>query len=70
MAERYFLVMARNTETGVKLRTQDLTGNRFTWSQRELAQARADQLAEQLTARTRETWEGYLVEYTPTVRRR
>ena len=43
MAERYFLVMARNTETGVRLKTQDLTGNRFTWSQRELAQARADQ---------------------------
>lgn len=64
----FYLVMARNLETGVRLKTQDLTGGRFTWAQRDLAQARADQLAEELTARTRQEWQGYLITYTPRAR--
>lgn len=66
---KYLLPMARNTETGVTLKTQDLTGNRFEFNQRQIAQAAADQFAAKMTARTNQQWQGFLVEYTPSTRR-
>lgn len=57
--------MARNTRTGQTVKTQDLTGGRFTLEQRGQAQIIADQLAENFTARTGDTWQSFLRPYTP-----
>lgn len=69
MSEQYLLPKARNTVTGQTVKTQDLTGARFTLSQRVLAEYMADQLADKMTARTGEQWTGFVQTYTPTVRR-
>ncbi len=61
--------MARNLTTGQTVKSQDLTGHRFTMAQRAIAQERADQLAVKMESRTRNPWVGYLVEYTPSQRR-
>lgn len=61
--------MARNLTTGQTVKTQDLTGNRFTLSQRSIAQENADRLAATMTNRTRDPWVGFLTEYTPSVRK-
>ena len=64
----YLLPKARNTVTGQTIKTQDLTGTRFGLNQRRLAQDMADQTAAKMSARTGVLWEGYLVEYQPSVR--
>jgi hypothetical protein len=69
MSEQYLLPMARNTLTGQTVKTQDLTGSRFTQSQRALAEDMAQQLGDRMTARTGEPWQGFLQLYTPTIRR-
>jgi len=69
MSDQYLLPMAHNTVTGQTVKTQDLTGNRFTLSQRTLAEDMARQLADKMTARTGDSWQGFLREYTPTYRR-
>ena len=61
--------MARNSVTGQTVKTQDLTGTVFTQKQRVLAEQVADQLAVRMTARTGESWLGFVKLYTPTVRR-
>jgi hypothetical protein len=66
---QYLLPMARNTVTGQTLKTQDLTGARFTMGQRVLAEDMAQQLAHKLTARTGDQWQGFVQTYTPSVRR-
>lgn len=65
----YLLPKARNLVTGQSVKIQDLTGSRFTLSQRTLAQAQADQLADKMTQRTGDPWVGFLESYTPTYRR-
>ena len=65
----YLLPMARNTVTGQTVKTQDLTGARFELSQRALAEDMARQLAEKMTARTSERWQGFVQTYTPTQRK-
>jgi nitrate/TMAO reductase-like tetraheme cytochrome c subunit len=69
MSEQYLLPMARNTVTGQTVKTQDLTGTRLNLTQRVIAQDLADQLAAKMTARTGETWQGFLESYTPRQRR-
>ena len=69
MNEQYLLPMARSTVTGQTVKSQDLTGARFTQKQRVLAEEVADQLAVRMTARTGESWLGFVQLYTPTVRR-
>ena len=69
MSEQYLLPMARNSVTGQTVKTQDLTGARFTQQQRVLAEDMADQLANRMTARTGESWQGFVKLYTPTQRR-
>lgn len=69
MSDQFLLPMARNTVTGQTVKTQDLTGARFTENQRSLAQDMAEQLATKMTARTGDQWQGFLREYTPTYRR-
>jgi hypothetical protein len=68
MNEQYLLPMARSTVTGQTVKSQDLTGARFTQKQRVLAEEVADQLAVRMTARTGESWLGFVQLYTPTVR--
>ena len=68
MSERYLLAMARNSVTGQTVKNQDLTGARFTQQQRVLAEEMADRLAERMTARTGDAWQGFVQLYTPTVR--
>jgi hypothetical protein len=66
---KYLLPMARNTVTHETVKEQDLSGGRFTMAQRSLAENQATLLANKMTARTRETWQGFVTEYTPTQRR-
>ena len=66
---KYLLAKARNTVTGQTVKNQDLTGSRFTLQQQNLAQSSADQLAEKMTARTGESWQGFVETYTPSYRR-
>ena len=68
MSEQYLLPMARNSVTGQTVKNQDLTGARFTQRQRVLAEDMASQLAARMTARTGETWLGFVKLYTPSVR--
>jgi hypothetical protein len=69
MIQQYLLPMARNAVTGQTVKTQDLTGARFTQQQQVLAESAADQLAERMTARTGDAWVGFVQLYTPSVRR-
>lgn len=66
--EQFLLAKARSS-TGQTVKNQDLTGDRFSLAQRELAQASADRLARVMTARTGDTWQGFVEKYTPSVRR-
>jgi hypothetical protein len=68
MPQTFLLPKARNTSTGQSVKIQDLTGGRYTTSQRSLAEDRARQLAESLTNRTGEGWVGYVEEYVPSKR--
>ena len=65
----YLLPMARNLTTGVTVKSQDLTGARFTLAQRALAEDMSQQIADKLTAKTGDPWAGFVKQYTPTVRR-
>jgi len=67
--QRFLLPHARNTVTGQKVKTQDLTGARFTLAQRAMAMEVAQQTADKMTARTGDFWTPFVVEYTPTSRR-
>ena len=60
--------MARNTVTGQTVKNQDLTGDRFTQRQRMLAEDMAAQLAQRMSARTGDAWQGFVKLYTPTHR--
>jgi hypothetical protein len=68
MSEQYLLPMARSTVTGQTIKSQDLTGTRFTQKQRVLAEDTARQLADRMTARTGDTWQGFVKLYTPSER--
>jgi len=63
--QQYILPMARNLRTGQTVKTQDLSGLRYTLQQRVLAESAADQCAAKMTARTGDTWQGFVREYTP-----
>lgn len=67
--QSYLLPHARNSSTGQTVKTQDLTGARFTLSQRALALEVAQQTADKMTAKTGDHWTAFLVEYIPTSRR-
>lgn len=65
---QYLLAKARCPATGQTVKNQDLTGNRWTESQRSIAQEVADQLALKMANRTGKTWIGFVESYTPTQR--
>lgn len=66
---QFLLPKARNLTTGQTVKTQDLTGHRFTMNQRPLAENAAQELAAKMTERTGDTWVGFTEAYTPSVRR-
>ena len=66
--EIYLMAKIRNLDTGVSVKVQDLTGQRWTVRQTAEAQEYANSKAAEFTARTRQSWEGYLERYTPTYR--
>ena len=68
MTAKFLLPKARNTVTGQTVKNQDLTGGRFTLQQRVLAEDSARQLAVKMTARTGDSWLGFVESYTPTER--
>jgi hypothetical protein len=68
MSEQYLLPMARNTVTGQTVKNQDLNGTTFTQRQRMLAEEIAGQLADRMTARTGDKWQGFVKLYIPTQR--
>ena len=61
---KYLMPAARNTVTGQTIKQQDLSGVRYTQSQRWEVQQHAEQLAQSLTARTKDTWQAVVQEYT------
>ena len=63
----YLLPTARNLLTGQRQKIQDLTGDRLTESQRFIAEEKAQQLADKLTAKTKEPWIGEVIDYEPSV---
>ena len=69
MTEKFLLPKARNLVTGQTVKTQDLTGARFTLGQRTLAEAAAVQLAEKMSSRTKQSWSGFVEEYIPSQRK-
>lgn len=68
MTTQYLLPKARNVVTGQTVKTQDLTGSRFTLQQRALAEEMADQLARKMSDRTGESWVGIVEPYIPSQR--
>lgn len=68
MSNNYLLPKARNLVTGQTVKTQDLTGARFTLQQRTLAEEAARQLAVKMSQRTGDSWVGFVEAYTPTRR--
>jgi len=69
MKQKFLLPMARSTVTNETVKEQDLSGGRFTLSQRALAENQARLLAAKMSARTKDTWEGFVKEYIPTYRK-
>jgi|LakMenEpi03Aug12_release.lakeMendotaPanAssembly.Ray.scaffolds.fasta_scaffold3174471_1 hypothetical protein len=69
MMMHYILPMARNLRTGQTVKQQDLKGVRYGQHQRQQCQMMADRVAEQMTERTGDSWQGYCQPYTPTERR-
>jgi len=69
MEQTYLLPKARCPQTGQSVKSQDLTGARFTLQQRSMALEVADQIALKQSQRTGLTWVGFVEEYTPVARR-
>jgi hypothetical protein len=59
----YYMPAARNTVTGQRIKSQDLSGQRFSRFERDQAWLHAERLAGLQTARDRETWVPELIEY-------
>lgn len=68
MAQKYLLPMAQCVDTGERIKTQDLTGARFTLNQRALAEDLASQVAARMTQRTNRLWIPLVEQYTPSRR--
>lgn len=64
----YLLPTARNLLTGQRQKIQDLTGDRLSESQRFIAEAKAQQLADKLTAKTKQPWIAEVIDYVPSER--
>jgi hypothetical protein len=61
---KYLLPKARNIHTGQTVHTEDLTGGKIALHQRKVADLLSHQLADKLTERTGDQWQGFVAEYT------
>ena len=69
MEQQYLITKARSTVTGETVKNQDLTGARFTFAQRAMAEESANRLAEKMSARTGDLWFGFVEAYIPSTRK-
>jgi hypothetical protein len=60
MAQQYLAVKARNMITGETVVSKDLAGQRLELRQRTVANLEARLLAEQMTRRKGEPWQGFV----------
>ncbi len=60
---QYLAVKARNLVTGQTVKNQDLSGNRFELRQRSVATLESQILAEKMTRRTGDPWQGFVEVY-------
>ncbi len=61
--QKFIMPMARNSSTGVTVKSVDLAGRRYQPHETRECRLLAERLAQQMTARTGETWEARIVEY-------
>jgi hypothetical protein len=61
---QYLMPKARNLRTGQTVKQQDLAGRRYMPHESQLAQQTADDLAQNMTRRSQDTWEGFVDAYT------
>lgn len=61
--QQFLMPAAQNVKTGQIIKRTDLSGRRYQESERQQAQWIADDLAQDLTRRLRETWVGQVIEY-------
>jgi hypothetical protein len=61
---KYLLPKARNILTGQTVYTKDLTGGKIAIHQRKIADLLAQQLADKMSVRTGDQWQGFVAEYT------
>jgi len=64
MAQQYLAVKARNMITGETVISKDLAGQRLELRQRTVANLEAQLLAEQMTRRKGEPWQGFVEVFT------
>jgi hypothetical protein len=64
MAQQYLAVKARNMITGETVISKDLSGVRLELRQRTVAALEARLLAEQMTRRKGEPWQGFVEVFT------
>lgn len=72
MLTEYLCPMARNLRTGQTVKQQDLSGRRYRsgiQSERQEAEMAAQSLAERMTQRDGDTWQGYTTAYVINLRR-
>jgi hypothetical protein len=60
----YIIPIARCLETGQTVKVQDLSGRRLQMHEKLECQRMADRLAEQLTVKTRKSWQGLCLPFT------
>jgi len=65
MSRKYLIAKAQNTVTKQTVMHRNLSDAKFDLTQRKLAEDFANQYAAKITARTGDTWVGYVEEYTP-----
>jgi len=62
----YFMPKIRNTVTGQTITIHDTTGHQWVLREESQAQEYVNAKAAEFTDRTRQSWVGLLVRYTPT----
>jgi hypothetical protein len=66
---KYLMPMAKNSTTGQTVKVQDMDGLKYTSDQQLFCQQRAEQLAENMTQRTGDSWLPIIKEYIPSTRK-
>lgn len=64
MPTTYLMPAARNVDSGQTIKRQDLSGQRYTPSDRQTVDTLSQLLAEDLSRRTRQTWAAAPITYT------